>query len=74
MRAQDQMAHDGQVVSGMPSLTPPEHVEGAVYQDKNEAEILWYVGKTGHMTPLRRKMPEPTEPWIFKSSFGRIGS
>ena len=64
-RASDQMAHDGQAVSGMPSLIPQEHAEGAVYQDKSEPSILWYVGKTGHMTPLRRKVPEPTEPWIF---------
>ena len=65
----DQIAHAGQVVEGMPMLTPPEPTLGAVYNDRKEPSILWYVGKTypqtRHMTPLRRKTPKPTSPWVL---------
>jgi hypothetical protein len=61
----DQISRDGQVVSWMPRLPPQELKPGAVYDDRNEPLILWYVGKTGHMTPLRRRGPLPTGAWVF---------
>ncbi len=59
------ISHDSQVVSWMPRLPAQEHKEGAVYDDKNEPLIFWYVGSTGHMTPLRRRGPLPTSAWVF---------
>jgi hypothetical protein len=53
----------------MPRLDAQEPKPGAVYNDKKEPSILWYVGrsypKQGCMIPLRRKTPQPTEPWVF---------
>ena len=64
-KAMDQISRDGQVVSWMPSLPPQELKPGAVYEDRNGPLILWYVGKSGHMTPLRRRVPRPIGPWVF---------
>ena len=64
-KAMGHISHDSQVVSWMPRLPAQEHKEGAVYDDKNEPLIFWYVGSTGHMTPLRRRGPLPTSAWVF---------
>lgn len=64
-RAMESTGRDGQAVSWMPTLRAQENKPGAVYNDKKEPSILWYVGKTGHMTPLRRRPPQPTSPWVF---------
>ena len=67
-RASDHMAHAGQAIDWLPDLIPEEGdetTEGVVYQDRHAEGILWYVGKTGGKTALRRKPPEPTEPWVL---------
>ena len=64
-KAMDEISRDGAVVSGMPRLAPRENKPGAVYHDRKEPLILWYVGRTGHMTPLRRLSPQPTSAWVF---------
>ena len=55
-------------IEWLPDLIPEEGdetTEGVVYQDRHAEGILWYVGKTGGKTALRRKPPEPTEPWVL---------
>ena len=64
-KAMGHISHDSQVVSWMPRLPAQEPREGAVYNDKIEPLIFWYVGSTGHMTPLRRRGPLPTSAWVF---------
>ena len=64
-KAMDEISRDGAVVSGMPRLAPRENKPGAVYHDRTEPLILWYVGRTGYMTPLRRLSPQPTSAWVF---------
>jgi hypothetical protein len=64
-KAMYQISRDGQVVSWMPRLPAQDNKEGAVYDDKTEPLIFWYVGNTGHMTPLRRRGPLPTSAWVF---------
>ena len=66
--ASGQIAHAGQTIDWLPQLIPEEGDEknvGVMYQDRHAEGILWYVGKTGVKTALRRKPPVPTEPWVL---------